>query len=431
MVSLLLGLAVATAPQDTLHLGPGVHPGPLVIDRPTVVLGAPGAVLRGPGRGSVVVVRAPGSVIRGVTIEGSGADLDADDAGVMVRADSVTLEDLVLRDVLHGVYVRDARDVALRRLVIVGRPGLPESETGNGIHLWSSRRIVVTGAHISQVRDGMFLEYADSVDVTDSRVERVRFGLHYMFSHHNRFARNVFTDNQAGAVIMNSRGVEVTDNVFAWNAGSRSYGLVLQTATAPLARGNLVVGNGIGVFFDNVLRGTFTGNVVAGNWLGLELFTNSEGTRITDNAILGNTFDASGGGMAGAYTLCQDGRGNYWGAAAADGYDLDGDGVLDQPHHASSPLAELARRRSGLRFFLGSPAARALEWAERTFPVFHVVAVEDTCPLVAPPEPAMLARMPGGPGGTERGGGRQGAAGAVVLAGGVLAFAAARRGRRR
>ena len=52
------------------------------------------------------------------------------------------------------------------------------------------------------------------------------------------------------------------------------------------------------------------------------------------------------------------------------GYDLDGDGVLDEPYAASSPLVGLARSREGLRVFLGSPAARTLEWAEHTFPVF-------------------------------------------------------------
>jgi nitrous oxidase accessory protein len=428
----VLGLAGALAAQDTLRLGPGTHPGPLVLERPTVVIGAPGAVLRGGGRGTVLTILGSGrgSVVRGVRIEGSGRDLDRDDAGVLVWADSITLEDLVLRDVLHGVYVRNAADVTLRRLDIAGPPGLSESAMGNGIHLWSVRRVTVTGARIATVRDGLFLEYADSVDVRDSHVQRVRFGIHYMFSHYNRFAGNVFSDNAAGGVIMNSRRVAVTDNVFAWNAGSRSYGLVLQTATAPVVRDNLIVGNGVGVFFDNVIRGTFTGNVVAGNWLGLELFGNSEQTRVTDNAIHGNTFDASGGAAAGAYTWCVDGRGNYWSAAAAGGYDLDGDGVLDAPHAATAALAELARRRAGLRLFLGSPAARALDWAERTFPVFDVAGAEDPCPLAAPPQPAMVARLPEGPGG---GGGRggQGAAGAAVLGAGLTLLVVLRRGSRR
>ncbi len=427
MIHLLLALTLA---PDTLRLGPGIHPGPLVLARPTVLLGTPGAILRGSGTGSVLVVAASGCVVRGLRIEGSGRNPDGPDAGVLVRADSVTLEDLVIRDMLFGVYLLQARGAVLRRLDIEGARGLAEGQMGDGIYLHNSHGVVAEANRITYVRDGIYFSYSDSARLTDNRVSHVRFGLHYMFSHRNRFERNVFTDNAAGAVLMNSNGVVVTDNVFAWNAGVRSYGLVLQTATEPVVRGNSFVGNGIGVFFDNVIGGEFEANVVAGNWLGLQLFGNSERTRITGNTMVGNTFDATGGAAAGAYRLCVAGRGNYWGAAADGGFDLDGDGVLDASHAASSPLAELALRRGGLRLFLGSPAARALTWAERTFPVFEVPQVTDSCPLASPPHAAVLARLPVAPVGA---GGSGSTSQAVVGAGAMavgLAFILASRRRR-
>lgn len=429
MIALVALLAAATA-QDTLRFAPGVHAGPLVIERATVVLGAPGAVLRGTGRGSVLEIRAPRTTVRSLRIEGSGRDPDHYDAGVHVRADSVTLEDLEIRDVLFGVYVEQVRHVILRRLDIEGPRRLRESEMGDGILFYYARDLVADSNRIAYVRDGIYFSYTDSVQVTGNRVSHVRFGLHYMFSHENRFAHNVFSDNAAGAVIMNSRGVVVEDNVFAWNAGGRSYGLVLQTATGPTVRGNLLVGNGVGVFFDNVVRGTVTGNVVAGNWLGMQLFSNSEDTRVTGNAVVGNTFDVAGGGGApGQYHFCADGRGNYWAAATADGYDLEGDGVLDRPHAASSPIAELALTRGSLRLFLSSPAARALEWAERTFPVFDVAGVVDACPLARAPRPEMLARLPPAPSGSVGGTRGQQIAGGVVFGAGLLVLVLARRRR--
>jgi nitrous oxidase accessory protein len=388
-------LLVVALISDTLRLGPGIHAGPLVLTTPTVVLGADGAVLRGTGRGTVLEIRAPGTIVRGLRIEGSGRDPDQYDAGVLIAADSVELENVVIRDVLFGVYLKQARGIVLRGLDIAGPPGLPESKRGDGITFYYSRGVVVEGTTIADMRDGIYFSYSDSIRVVDNRVSRVRFGLHYMFSHANRFERNVFTDNAAGAVIMFSRGLVITDNVFAWNAGARSYGLVLQQATDPVVTGNLLVGNGIGVFFDNVIRGTFTENVVAGNWLGLQLFSNSEANRVTDNAIFANTFEATGGADTAAYRLCVAGRGNYWGVGT--GYDLGGDGVLDRPHAASSPLAELALNRAGLRLWLNSPAAKTLAWAERTFPVFAVNGATDRCPLAAPPRPVMLSRLPAAP----------------------------------
>lgn len=422
-------LLIAALVADTLRLAPGIHAGPLVLTRPTVVLAAPGAVLRGTGAGTVLELRAPGCVVRGLRIERSGRDPDHYDAGVLVAADSAVLEDVVIRDVLFGVYLRQVRGVTLRRLDIAGPSEFPEGKRGDGITFYYSRGVVAEHNTIADVRDGMYFSYSDSIVVVDNTVTRVRFGLHYMFSHANHFMRNVFTDNAAGAVIMNSRRVVVTDNVFAWNAGARSYGLVLQQASDPLVTGNLLVGNRIGVFFDNVIRGTFTDNVVTGNWLGLQLFPNSEATRVTGNAVFANTFDATGGADSAAYRLCVAGRGNYWGAAQSDGYDLAGDGVLDVPHQVSAPLAELALTRPPLRLLLNSPAAHALDWAERTFPVFAIGGGTDPCPLATAPQPAMLTRLPPAPvarlGGT-RG---QGATAAVILAIGLAGLIAGRRRR--
>jgi nitrous oxidase accessory protein len=427
MIPLLLALTLA---PDTLRLGPGIHRGPLVLARPTVLLGAPGAILRGDGKGSVLVVAASGCVVRGLRIEGSGRNPDGPDAGVLVRGDSVTLEDLVIRDMLFGVYLLEARGAVLRRLDIEGVRGLSEGQMGDGIYLHNSHGVVAEANRITFVRDGIYFSYSDSARITDNRVSHVRFGLHYMSSHYNRFARNVFTDNAAGAVIMFSRGLVVAENVFAWNAGSRSYGLILQSATEPTVRGNTFVGNGIGVFFDNVIGGDFEDNVVAGNWLGLRLFANSERTRITGNTLAGNTFDATGGAAAGAFQLCVAGRGNYWAAASDGGFDLNGDGVLDASHAASSPLAELALTRGGLRLFLGSPAARALSWAERTFPVFAVSQVTDSCPLAAPPHAATLAWLPVAPAAAGGGGSTgQAAVGAGAIAGGLAFMLASHRRR--
>ena len=393
MISLAL-LLLTLSPPDTLRLSRGVHPGPLVISRPTVVLGEPGTVIRGSGRGSVVQINAPGTTLRGLRIEHSGRDVDDDDAGVMIRADSVVLEDLQLRDVLFGIYLRRVRGAAIRRVDIEGSRGLHESQSGNGIHLHYSEGIVIADSRIRHVRDGIYFEYTDGARVSGNEVSQVRFGLHYMFSHQNQFERNVFHHSAAGAVVMNSNGLSVRDNVFAWNSGTRSFGLVLQTATEPVIQGNLFVGNGVGTFFDNVIRGRYTGNLVAENWLGLQLFTNSENTEVTGNAITGNTFDVAGGAAPGSYVFCAGKQGNYWSKAMARGYDLDGDGVLDEPFSASSPLAELARAREGLRLFLGSPAARALDWAEQTFPVFQLDQAEDACPVARPPAISVLISLP-------------------------------------
>src|ERR1051326_8405099 len=117
-------------------------------------------------------------------------------------------------------------------------------------------------------------------------------------------------------------------------------------------------------------------------------------------------------------------RGNYWGPAGTDDYDLTGDGMLDIPHAISSPLAELALTHPGLRLWLHSPAAHALGWAERTFPVFATNGAIDPCPLASAPRTAMLTRLPDAPAAQLGGNGTEGAAAAIVLAGGFAGLIA-------
>jgi parallel beta-helix repeat protein len=56
--------------------------------------------------------------------------------------------------------------------------------------------------------------YSSGTVVEDNVVRTSRYGLHYMYSNDNVFRRNRFEDNQVGAAIMYSRGIELTENAF-------------------------------------------------------------------------------------------------------------------------------------------------------------------------------------------------------------------------
>ncbi len=389
--------ALAGAPAGrVIVVSGGRYTGPLVLERRVALVGEGRPAIRGGGAGSVLRIRAAGVRVAGLMLERSGADLAGDDAGVAVEADSVTLEDLTLMDVLHGVYLRRARHAVLRDLVIRGRAAQRPNDRGDGVHLYNASHATVIGNDIADVRDGMYFSYTDSTVVLGNRVTRSRYGLHYMFSHVNRFERNRFTRSSAGSSIMNSRDVTARDNVFAFNRGVGSFGLLLQTTERAVLERNRFVGNGVGLFLDGAVDGLVRDNLVADNFVGLELFPSATGNRITGNAIVGNTYAATG--SAGDTRLCVEGRGNYW--SGDDGWDLDGDGVHDVAYSPVSPLSEVSRERPALRLWLGSPAAAALGWAERALPVFQVNAVTDDCPLAraAPLAPGAEPPAPPSPG---------------------------------
>jgi nitrous oxidase accessory protein len=390
-----VGAAVA---GDTIVVGAGVYQGPLVVDRSVVLLGEPGAILDGGGRGIVVTLAADSIELRGFVIRESGRSLDRDDAAIRVsRGVGCRIIANRIEESLHGIYLLEARGTVIEDNEIQGDAGLVEARRGNGIHLFNSRSNRIVGNRVRGTRDGIYFSFATDNRVSDNEVSGTRYGLHYMYSDDNVFSGNHFTRNAAGAAIMFSKRLIFRENVFAEHIGYRAYGVLLQTSEAVVAERNRIEGNLVGIFFDNTIGGTFRENLVAGNGTGIEMLTSAEGNTFTENLISGNRTAVRTARGGGENAWSKDGRGNYWGDRGI--YDLDGDGIGDRPYRVGDPFATLAGLRPVLEIFAGTPAALALSWAEQAFPVFGLPRVEDPAPLVRVPEG--VAGMGGGRAGRE------------------------------
>ena len=388
MTALLALLLAAAHPGDTIRLAAGVHHGPLLLERPTVLIGEPGAVLDGGGRGSVITVRADSVTIQGLVIRNGGRELDHDDAAVKLeRCTGCRVLGNTLEEPLHGIYLLESHGVLIEGNVITGPAVAVESGRGNGIHLFNSTGNVLAGNRIRQTRDGIYFSFASGNTVTGNEVSGTRYGLHYMYSDDNRFERNRFTENAAGAAIMFSKRIVFRENVFARHTGYRAYGILLQTAEGVLAERNRIEGNLTGLFLDGAIADTFRANVITGNGIGIDLLASAEGNTFAGNVIADNRI-AVRKVLGTSRNAWDDGRaGNFWGDPAV--YDLDGDGIGDRPYRVGDTYTTLAGGRPALELFSGTLAARALAWAEEAFPVFDVPRVSDRFPL---------ARRPAAPG---------------------------------
>src|SRR5690606_23105900 len=105
-------LVDAAQPGDTIRLAPGRHAGPVRIERSLALVGEPGAVLAGTGRGSVVTVSGDDVRIEGLEITGSGRDLPAMDSAVLVTREArrARVRGNRLVGNLFGVYLHGAAD---------------------------------------------------------------------------------------------------------------------------------------------------------------------------------------------------------------------------------------------------------------------------------------------------------------------------------
>jgi nitrous oxidase accessory protein len=380
----------AAASGDRLVLAAGRHVGPIVVDRALTIEGDPGAVLDGGGAGRVVTVDAPQVVLRGLTVTGSGRDLAAEDGGVFVtaRATGALIEDNRLAGNLIGINLKGPKAAIVRRNRVEGSRGAQMSERGNGVSIWNSPGSVVEGNEISHGRDGIFVLTSRENVLRNNRFRDLRFAVHYMYADKGTVSDNDSAGNHVGYALMYSAGLSVTGNR---SAGDRDHGLLLNYATAARVEANAVVAGGEKcVFIYNSTKNLFRGNWFEGCQIGIQLTAGSERNAISGNAFLGNRNQVKYVGTR-FQEWSDHGRGNYWSDNPA--FDLDGDGVADQPYRPNDLVDQLVWTYPLAKLLLNSPAVQTVRFAQARFPALLPGGVVDSSPLMAPPlVPAARAR---------------------------------------
>lgn len=391
------GLAVAlqaAAPGDRLLLAAGRHMGPIVIDRTLTLVGTAGAVIDAGGAGRVVTIDAPDVVLRGLTIVGSGSDLAAEDSGVFVtsRGTAAVIEDDLLDGNLIGVNLKGPRAAVVRHNRIEGRHNHQVSERGNGVSVWNSPGSIIADNEISFGRDGIFVVTSRENVIENNRFRDLRFAVHYMYADKGTVSGNHSMDNHVGYALMFSTGLTVTDNR---SDGDRDHGLLLNYANGSRIEGNAVVAGGEKcVFVYNSNKNVIRGNWFKGCQIGIQLTAGSERNRISGNAFVGNRNQVKYVGTR-FQEWSDRGRGNYWSDNPA--FDLDGDGVADQPYRPNDLIDQLVWTHPLAKLLLSSPAVLTVRFAQSRFPALLPGGVVDSSPLMVPPMvPAARAGEVGG-----------------------------------
>ncbi|HRX03861.1 MAG: nitrous oxide reductase family maturation protein NosD [Anaerolineae bacterium] len=383
---------------DTIVVPAGNYAGPLVIDTPVTLIGAPGErpVIDAGGQGRVITINAPDVTIRGFDIRGSGASLDREDSGITSLAARTTVEDNHLEDVLFGIYLQNAPDSIVRGNTVVGKP-LEMGVRGDGLRLWYSAGSLVEGNRVHDSRD-MIVWYSPDSVIRGNTVERSRYGLHFMVNENVLIEENILRDNSVGIYLMYGDGYTVRNNLLFNNRGQSGYGLGIKDVDNAVVEGNYFVANRVGIYNDHspLAPGATTrteDNLFAYNDIALWMLP-----LVEHNTIAGNVFQENGEqvALAGEGVLhnnswSEAGRGNYWSDYA--GYDANGDAVGDVPYVAQSLYEDLLAKNPELRLFQLSPATDAIDLAARAFPLFQPrPKMADEHPLMAPPA---LPTVPG------------------------------------
>lgn len=394
----------AAAPNETIRVGAGIYPGSIRINKPLQLIGQPGAEIRGNGTGNVITIAADDVTVKGLRITGSGIQLSDDNAAVSVTGNRTTIENNLIENSLHGVYlkkVRDCRVIGNRiqgktTLLTSAKPieqtltagvgelcetSLDENERGNGIHQWNCEGNLIANNEISDTRDGIYFSFTNHSRVQNNRVHNVRYGLHYMYSDGNVFENNLFAENAAGAAVMFSRDLVIRGNRFADNRGSRAYGILFQSDEDVRVESNVIRNNAVGLSFQQAIRFVVRGNEVTNNYIGVRFYGNSDENVFSENRFTQNAHQVDADGAGTSNHWAANGVGNFWGDQQI--IDLNGDGIGDLPHRELDLFGPLRREFPEIAFLSGSPAVNLLRFANDHAALPGLAAIEDPAPLTA------------------------------------------------
>lgn len=387
----LAAAIAAAASGDRLRLDPGRYDGPVKIERPLTIEGAPGALVDGHGIGRTIEVMSPEVTIRGIAVRGSGMSLEKMDAAIFLdqSAAKALVENNDIEDNLVGVYIHGAPEAIVRGNKIVGRILPHINESGNGVYLWNAPGAEVLDNDISGGRDGIFTNTSRRNVFRGNKIHGVRFAVHYMYTNDSEVSDNISIGNHAGFVIMFSSNIMVRDNA---SRDDRDEGLLLNYANGSIVERNAVRDSHKCVFIYDANKNALRRNWFEGCEIGVHFTAGSERNEITGNAFVDNETQVKYVGTR-FLDWSVNGRGNYWSDNPA--FDLDGDGIADVAYRPNNIMDQIIWRYPAAKLLLNSPASQIVRWAESAFPAIHPGGVIDSAPLMQPPDVPTLRRLDG------------------------------------
>jgi nitrous oxidase accessory protein len=365
VTSIKQGVALAS-PFDTLLIKKGVYKEVnIVIDKPLTLLGEGNPVIDGENKGEIITITADNVTVDGLSIINVGTSYTADYAAIrVVKSKDFLIQNLRLEKLFFGIYLEKSRDGRVFNNKIMG-DAVEEYNSGNGIQLWYCRNIEVEQNIVKHVRDGIYLEFSDSITINNNlSSNNVRYGLHFMFSNNDDYTNNTFEDNGAGVAVMFSKHIKMYNNTFKKNWGTASYGLLLKEINDAEIIGNTFEENTIGITVEGSNRIEYKNNDFKSNGWAVKVRGACYANSFINNNFLSNSFDISYNSRLNDNVF----ENNYW--SSYTGYDLDKNGIGDIPYRPVKLFSYIVNRTPETIILLRSLFIDIIDFSEKVSPVF-------------------------------------------------------------
>ncbi len=372
-----LKLAVDKAKaHDVLLVHAGIYfAQELILNKQLHLKGVGSPIINGQSKGNMVIIKAAGCIFEGFVVKNSGFSGYNDVAALrLLNTNNVIVRNNKFYNNFFAIYSQNSSKCIIQNNVIKSN-AISELLSANAIHCWKNDSVQILGNTISGHRDGIYFEFVTNSIIKGNHSEaNVRYGLHFMFSHHNIYYGNTFKNNGAGVAVMYTKFVTMINNTFIQNWGSSAYGLLLKDITDSEIHGNLFLQNTCAIFMEGSNRITAKGNTFKNNGWALKIQSNCSDNSIVGNNFINNSFDVSTNGDL----VLNSFEGNYWDHYT--GYDLNRDGIGDVPYRPVSMYSMIIEKNPTSLMLYRSLLVQFFDQAEKIIPGFTPENLKDNKP---------------------------------------------------
>lgn len=352
--------------------------GNIIIDKSIKIIGEGEPVIDGRNDSEIFTVTANNVTISNLIIKNSGISYLKENAGIRLESvENCIISNNKFINNFFAVYLAKSANCLIEDNHIEGRKGR-ETNSGNGIHLWYCRDILISKNKIFNHRDGIYFEFVRNGRISSNYSEgNLRYGLHFMFSDSCEYRENTFVKNGAGVAVMYTKNVLMEKNKFEHNWGTASYGILLKDISDSKIIHSEFFENTVGIFMEGCNRVTIEKNNFRKNGWAVKLRANSMGNFFYDNNFITNSFDVSTNSRQNFNTFER----NYW--SNYSGYDLNKDGFGDVPFRPVTMFSMIVEKQPNALALLNSIFIKVLDVAESIIPAIIPEALTDNEPRMS------------------------------------------------
>ncbi len=377
--SIIKGIELAKN-GDTVKVFPGLYKeGRITITKSITLIGINYPVIDGEKKVENMILSGSDIKVQGFHFIDSKHSSSNDYSAInIIDATRVIVENNKITNAHFGIHLANTTYCTINGNTILGQ-AVSEQSAGNGIHIWKSSYAFVTNNHIQGHRDGIYFEFVTESEIRNNKSENnIRYGLHFMFSHNNFYAYNIFRKNGAGVAVMYTHHVRMENNVFEENWGTASYAILLKDITDSKIANNKFISNTVGIFMEGCNRIAVNKNLFNKNGWAMKVQANCVDNVITNNNFKGNTFDIATNGTMVSSSFDN----NYW--DKYDGYDMNKDGIGDITYHPVSMYSMIIEQNPTALILLRSFMVTLLDKAEKAIPSLTPENLVDKKPKMKP-----------------------------------------------